>query len=318
METQVEKTEDKTQKTSATTGEKWFSALRFAAGEGIILFLTAVLAYVARYGKDSYGPVPNYLKKFQGWMTDKLLNNKVLPLGKNPGSHSERLAHIIAGTTILMHGGNAFTPVMKVIEDRKERIVTYINDRWGKPGEVEAGKANVRAEPKQTWGDLVKGRLIAWGVVFLTFVGADWALGQNKSTGKYNFDMFEDWFGKGVAKITSKGRGAIQNGTHEANNTYRFGKILALDIYATAAALVVWITTSKIFAMLRGKKTLQQPTESADPIIEVAKELTEAKGNSREPTQPQANASRQKLVDAGPKPLLSRAEVSMEPSHAIA
>jgi hypothetical protein len=257
-----------------TTGEKWFYRLKFATGEGVILFLTAIIAYAARY-VDHFGPIPNYLKKFQDGIYSVLANNKRYPV-------NERLAGTIAGTTILMHGGNLFTPVMKWMEDRKESIVTYINKRWGKPGEVEAGHERLKDEPKQNWGDVIKGRLVAWLTVFSTFVGIDAIIGKDKNTlgtndkPIYYFDKFEEMFGRWVARIrTPVGQALTEAETK--SRTYRFGKILALDIYATAASLLVWTIVSKFSAALRGKKHPSAPVENDDPTVNIAQAIATGK-----------------------------------------
>lgn len=281
-----------------TTGEKWFGRLRFVAGEGIILALTAALAYIAQYGKDTYAGIPNYLQRFQKWMTNQLLNNPALPL-RDKGDYGPRLAHIIAGTTVLMHGGNAFVPVMQMIEERKEAIVTYFNKKLA-PDEVESGQKRVRAEPEQTWGDLIKSRFIAWFVVFSSLVGADKIFGRGKS-GDYHFDKFEHGFGKWLAGLTKNGRQAIEANTLKNNNTYRFGKILALDIYATAAALLIWISTSKFFAMMRSKKSLKNTAEAADPIIEAARELSNEENETREQKPVPRKNAQEKILAEGRK-----------------
>ena len=46
-----------------------------------------------------------------------------------------------------------------------------------------------------------------------------------------------------------------------ANKTYRFGKILALDIYATTAAIALWTIISRFSALSRGRKTRELKEE---------------------------------------------------------
>jgi hypothetical protein len=246
-----------------TTGERWFDRIRFITSEAVVLGLTAAMAYVARYGKEKYGPVPNVLKSFNDWTEKKLLNNSILPLAER-GPFGKRLAQAIASTTVLVHGGNLYIPAYKAIQDRKEKIVTAVNTRWGKPGEVEIGKERLRHQTKETWGDIIKGRFAAWGVVFASFMGADMIAGQDMKDAlkRYRFDKFEDKFGRWVAGFTKAGKEITKVPMSEAlpealaaNKTYRFGKILALDIYATTAAIAIWNASAKFSAIMRGRKT---------------------------------------------------------------
>src|SRR4051812_13398965 len=47
-----------------TTGEWYYDGLQFTLGKASIMVFTAALGYLARYGKDHYGPVPNVFKLF--------------------------------------------------------------------------------------------------------------------------------------------------------------------------------------------------------------------------------------------------------------
>ncbi len=242
-----------------TTGEKAYDRIQFAIGNVFILFFTAVIAYVAKYGKDKYGPVPNVFRKFQDWLYDKLLHNKVFPL-EEKGEFAKRMAGATAGTMVLFHGGNLFAPAMRWLENNREKIATAINKRWGKPGEVEAGHERLKDAPKQSWGDVIKGRIAAWLIVFASFATADTILGKDKKTGMYKFDKYEEWFGRKVAGLVPSGKELSKvpmeqplNPAQSSNSAYRFSKILALDLYATSAALIIWNFVSRLSASLRSK-----------------------------------------------------------------
>ncbi len=165
-----------------TTGEKFYDGLQFTVGKAMIVVITAALANVAKYGRDSYGPVPNYLKKFQGWFHRTLLTNSTLPLG-GKGEFAERAANAATNTMVVCHGGNAFAPVMKWMENNREDIANFINRRWGKPGETEIAHERLKNNPHQTWGDIFKGRMAAWGLVFGGFMSIDAIIGKDTKTG---------------------------------------------------------------------------------------------------------------------------------------
>ncbi len=242
-----------------TTGEKYYNRFKFIAAEGFILAATAAIAYVARYGKASYAGIPNYLQKFQNWFDNKLVKNRLYELDESTPI-KKRLAQAAAATMVTFHGGNLFAPIMKFLEDNKSHIVDNLNQRYGKEGEVELGREHLKHEPKQTWGDIIKGRMAGFGTVFTSFATMDILLGKDKSAAKprYRFDKFEDWFGRKVAGFTVGGKELskipmTQELTAEMtkNKSYRFGKILALDIYATTAAIMIWNAISHLSAKNR-------------------------------------------------------------------
>jgi len=246
-----------------TTGEKWFDGVRFTLAEAVILTLTATLAYVSRHGKETYFGIPNYLKR----MDDALLKKA----GKIPEGPKQRLRVALAGTTILFHGGNAFIPIKEWLQTHKESIVTHFNKRFGKPGEVEAGKERLSRQEKETWGDVIKGRVVAWTTVFASFVGADLATGSYKDgphKGKYKFDVFNEKVGKHVASWTEEGKRIIAENPEggqllidalEKNRTFNLGKILALDVFATTVCVFLWNAVSRLSAMLR-KESREEET----------------------------------------------------------
>ena len=237
-----------------TTGEKYYGRLKFMTGEGFILALTAVFAYIANHGKSSYMGVPNGLQKLQNWIKNDLTVKKI-PMQKM-GRVGQLLAGSFASMIVTSWGGNFFAPVMKGFESVKHSLVDHFNQHYGKPGELEAGRERLSKEPKQTWGDVIKGRIASYGIVWAAFFSAMLLSGQKD--GVERFDRYEDWFGKKLAGFTKDG-GKIANtpilerlhNPKATNKAYKFGRILALDIFATTAALVVWNIMNKFMAKKR-------------------------------------------------------------------
>ena len=270
-----------------TTGEKWFNGLRFAIGEVGVLGLTALIATESRYGRDTWaGGIPNIFKKMQAGF-EKLLK----PLADKGGDKAV-IAGALASTMVTFHGGNVYIPVYKGIQDNKENIVTYFNKTHGKPGEVEAGRERLRHQTKENWGDVVKGRLAAFAIVFTSFLSADLIAGKD-AKGARRFDTFSEKFGEKISLLTKEGKNVaaiadttLRKEALEASKSYRFGKILALDIYATTAAIALWTTISKLSAIVRGKKSREAAQEregfiegqqAVIPNLDFAPEATEAK-----------------------------------------
>lgn len=243
-----------------TTGEKYYDIFQFTVGKAWIMVFTAALAYLARYGKEKYGPVPNIFKSVQEKFYDGLLNNKVFPMAHR-GEFWTRLAGAAASTMAICHGGNLFAPILKWMENSREEISNYFNKHWGKPGEVEVAHERLKHLPKQSWGDVIKGRIGAWLLVFSSFLTLDRIIGKSEKSGMYYFDMYEEKFGRLVAGITRGGKEIMhtplaQKLTKEqsTNKIYRTGKILALDFYATSAAIIIWTAISRLSAKKRYDK----------------------------------------------------------------
>lgn len=206
------------------------------------------------------------------------------------GEFFKRLAGAGANTMILFHGGNAFAPIMLPLENNMENITNCINKRWGKPGEVEIAHEQLKDLPKQTWGDVIKGRLSAWGLIFISFLAADTLIGKT-SKGMPRFDAYEEWFGRWMAGFTKSGKTLGINNVpvhvplnplQDANKIYRLGKILALDLYATTAGIFIWNGISRGSAKKRhlkqnGKEAtngneVTAPVQAPDTITEPAVE----------------------------------------------
>lgn len=233
-----------------TTGEKWFHALRFGIAETVIMGLTAVIAFESsKHGRNNFGPIPNYLKraeqKFEQW---------VQPLARR-GENGAIVAGALASTMITFHGGNLFAPVMKWLQDNQEKIVTAINKKHGKPGEVEAGQQRLEHRTKETWGDILKGRVASWLMVFTAFVGADMVAGKN-AAGKRHFEAFQEKFAEKLTKIVRPGQPV-----NTAGKLFQYNKIIALDIFATTAAVLLWTSVAKFSAIMRGRKSREAVEE---------------------------------------------------------
>ena len=232
--------------TVPTTGEKYYARAHFLTANVFIIAITAVFAFAARYGPDHYGPIPNYLKQIQNNFSHFLRHNSVFPLAEK-GEFGANLAGAAASTTITMWGGNLFAPLLKTFENHKEKIVSYFNRNFGKPGEVEQGHERLKDTPKQNWGDILKGRLGGWCIVFASFMTMDTLLGRSNKTGMRRFEQYEEWFGRKIAGLSQTGKEIARlplteklTPLQDAHPFYRFGKIAALDFYATSAAILIW------------------------------------------------------------------------------
>lgn len=258
-----------------TRGERYYDRMQFITGDLFIIASSAALAYVARFGAESYGGVRNYLMDMQNYLDKKLM--KYIGTG---GDFSKLTAMATSSTILTMWGGNLFAPILKHFENNKEKIVTRYNEKHGTPEEVAAGHERLKDTPKQTWGDVIKGRAVGFVTVVSGFLGMYYLLGQSNppivrsdgSSTKWRLDKYEEKVGRWFAGITKDGRGIatkeLKEGltaAEEGNKLYRFGRMLALDVFAASAALLIWNVVSRFSAKSRASHSApaSTPRESA-------------------------------------------------------
>jgi hypothetical protein len=198
-------------------GERLFDVAIYTGIAGIGVFAASLpLTYWSKYGKgiSTYNWAKSFLKK---------------------KGVSESAAEQIYNTTVLGLAGNAAVIPIKIIEDRKPEIVTKLNEALGDT----TGDMSVENEPKQTWGSLVKSRVAAYAAVWTTFQGAVSMFGAKA------FGKFEDDFAKHIV-CDPLGKPTHING--QETKLFRYGKIGALDVFATAGAAGLLYVGSRFFA----------------------------------------------------------------------
>jgi len=102
--------------------------------------------------------------------------------------------------------------------------------------------------------------------------------GKHQS-GKYYLDAYEEKFGRLVAGWVGGKEGKAISATpiikklaeaQEKNKLYRFGKVIALDLYITTAMLILWSAISRKSAKKRDEKNkLANEQEAEREILEV-------------------------------------------------
>jgi hypothetical protein len=306
-----------------TTGEKYYNVLKFAVAETVIVGVTAVTAYWAKYSERTafniFGGIQGLVEKAFSPLTK---------IGKD-GSKLRKFGGTVAalgeGASATWHGGTLFIPVMKWLDDSKQKFVHYFNAHYGKPGEVEAGEERVKNEPKKSWGDIIKGRLASWAIVFTSMNLAVFAVGNGKN-GRSHFGNFEEAFGRWIAGFTKEGKELSKisvnkvprledprlktlNHPQANNKAYRFGKILAIDIYATAVAIFIWNVVSAISAKKRHKQSdahevdrlesAQQPIKDNAESFSHASNLQPRVGSHSEAVAAERVVAEKQLAQAG-------------------
>lgn len=242
-----------------TSGERFYDGFQFVFGKASILAATAGLAFIAdqKYGPDTITGMPNALKKFQGWFHQKLFHNHVYPLSEK-GDAAQLIGKGMVGTVVLSHGGTFFAPMVKELENNREQISNWYNQQFGTPQEVADAHARLKDTPKLDWADVGKGRAVAIASMFASMMTAYVAIGKDNQSNRYWLDVYEDKFARMTAGITQAGKEIAATPItmeltelQQANKAYRLGKVVALDIYATTASLIIWNMVSRMSAKHR-------------------------------------------------------------------
>ena len=311
------------EKPPKTSGERFYDRLQFLTADAFIIVATAAIAYVARYGRNSYHGVPNYLKQFQSKVEHFFMDT--LGLAKR-SDFWQTVGHAAAGTTLTMWGGNICAPFLKAFDNNKEKIVTGYNEKYGKPGEVEAGHERLKDAPKQNWGDILKGRAVGWVAVFGSFLSVYQLLGKSKtpmhdaetgvSTHMHRMDQYEERVGRLIAGLTKDGKEISATPMTQAlstvqkeHKTYRFGKMIALDVFAASAALIIWNVIARYSAKERVVKHEKMESQPEQAPLTTATHDTAMAATPEHPQQ---------TIDTRTAAIHERVKVAAETSQSVA
>ena len=271
-----------------THGDKLFDRWIYAGLNGVGTFiLTIPLAYWGDHGKgkQAFG---NGAK----WM-NKNLNMDV------------KVAERAIGTTTLGLGGTVMVLPVWLAEHYRKPIVEWFNKHFGNEKDRHAVVEN---PAPQTFGTLLKGRVVAWLAVFSGFTGfaaASKALGH-----EHALDNFKTWFGKNTCKLIGKethdpavlaelkvaGKTAEEALKGAETKAYHYAKLGALDIFATTAATSILYVTSRVFAKRKAKHDQIAATTAKMPIPASA-DIVEAgvKGSTQATSLPSKTIAGEKI-----------------------
>lgn len=221
-------------------GEKIFDWTTYSGINGIGTFLITIpVAFSLKHGKLS------------GFNTQgvHLLENKVF--SALPGWLRTPLSTSLMSSTVLMQGGNAMLLPVAMAEHFKVPIVTGLNRMLGDKTDPSA----IEEAPKQTLGTLFAARLRAFGVVFLSFFGANLLFGKS-------LEKFETAVGRAYQNF----RNPAAHTADESLKHFQLGKIGALDVFATAAASILLYDGSHKMAERAQRKRVERVLPSqGDP-----------------------------------------------------
>ncbi len=168
LQKQAEETLEKQKKQARTPGLKLFDVFLYPVLTNFSVFAISVAAtYLTSRGGDRtkegkliYGKVGEFFQKRGDWLMDKF---KGMGMNHNQADMSKMVFFSFMD-------GSMMAPAVKMLEDRRESIGRWIDDRLGT---TPADPSVYKAEPKQTWLSVLGGRFATVAIVVPTAVALD-------------------------------------------------------------------------------------------------------------------------------------------------
>jgi hypothetical protein len=267
-------------------GEQWFDRLVYGVMNPVGTFVvTLPIAYWMKYGGGKKLVLDNAVK---GMAKAKV------PAG---------LASEVTDTLFTMQGGNVMVFLVAAAESFRRPFVRGLNAMLDEKHEAE----NIQEAPKQTAGSLVKGRIAAFTTVLVSFVSASFMFPET-------FRTFKEEFAGRVCQVLKKAPYTVPLDqaklmpvkAREALETkaFRYGKLAALDVFATAMASTLFYIGSHVFAERREKKL--EAKEAKQPHTALSKTLRDEAVTKPTP----ANDTREAANDTDtPRPKVEMAQL---------
>ena len=150
----------------------------------------------------------------------------------------------VVKTTTLMQGGNLMLIPVAIAEHFKVPIVRGLNAMLGE----KTPQDKIQEAPKQTMGSLLKSRGLAWLTVFGALTGVSKLYPKTLGT-------FEEETGRLVCRVLKRPE-MRKNAGHllEDTRTFGYGKLAAIDVFATAAAATLLYVGGHFFARKQEEK----------------------------------------------------------------
>lgn len=158
---QPEHQEHKASPKHRTRGLWAFDVLLYPVLNNIGVFIISVIAtYLTSHGDKIGGAFGKWCYRRGEWFTDKAMK---AGLSHDQADMSKMVFFSFADGTLM-------APLVKMLEDRRERIAHWMDDRMGTtPDDLSV----YAAEPKQSWGSVLLGRLTTSAIVVPTALALD-------------------------------------------------------------------------------------------------------------------------------------------------
>jgi hypothetical protein len=202
-------------------------------------------------------PVEPYFNKTVDWVHHQM--------NRLPMHFNRETADKIVTTTVLMQGGNLMVAPIALAEHHKVPIVEGLNTALGDKTPPET----IEHAPQQTLGSLVKGRLLGWLAAFSVIKGA-------MKLYPTTLESFENETGNLLCKLMKKPTERLVGAEMHSTKTFMFGKIGALDFFATVASASLLYIGGHFFARKQQEKKAHQAHNAPEHrITTVPEKMTE-------------------------------------------
>lgn len=229
-----------------------------------------------------------YLLKYHGKVSpyfERAVDGLHRGLTKLFPSIKRETADTILTTTALMQGGNAMLIPVGLLEKHKVPIVSGLNTMLGDPTPAE----QIEKAPKQTWRSLLESRAVAWLAVYAAF----------RTAAKFvpnTLAMFEHEVGERMCQLFKKPIERLVDGKMVKSKTYLFGKIGALDFFATIAAATLLYVGGHFFARKQEERKERRASGHVGPLRAEGEEDAPAVNGAELAAAPSSQVSGQKHV----------------------
>lgn len=170
-----------------------------------------------------HGSGRKYFDKMANWAGEKLISKITSKKGEDAVKEAD--SWIVVTTMVMV--GNAFLLPVKWLENRKPKIVRWINEKQNdrtpptpeQRAQQEKDLADLDKEPKQNWWSLLGGRAFGLGAVYAVL----WGLGEKRNNAAENATVTT--LQKGMKKI------GLEKYTTPGGKTDQYMRIGFYDVF---------------------------------------------------------------------------------------
>lgn len=246
-------------KNKRTPGLWIYDALLYPILNNTLVFVISVGAtYLTAKGgtrnqKDElvYGRIGEFFQQRGDWLVKKFKS-----FGMN-----DKSADMAKMVFFSFADGTFVAPFVKVLEDRRERFAEKIDHVLGTKSE---DRSVYEAEPKQSWGSVIGGRLATAALVVPTAVALDKLHLHDKKTDTF-LPLNEKFFTKpGIAlgeKAQAKG---WFKGFSQKHDMPEIAKVTVFEAFYTTVCTAGLYLTSRFFARKQGGKHVAKEAHATD------------------------------------------------------
>jgi hypothetical protein len=235
------------QKGAKTLGEKRFRMLNILMDYTVTFVASVGLGYLFRHSSRTafLSKTGESWKDFSSRKEHELANSSLLtPLKGAKIFDNKKVAEIFVDTLTTFPGGFVTLPIMHYMDQHKQKIVHWFNQRSSTPEEVARGDANTADHIVPSWTHLLEGRMTSFAIVFASFMGLEAVIADKMKTVT---DLSEE----ATLKAGQKASNILTGKPLSEKNANRFGKtgrVIAFDSIASLASVVFTYVSSHFFA----------------------------------------------------------------------